>query len=180
LIVLLTLPIVPLTLPILSPAKYVAFQEKLHFKPPKTETSHTAIMPQHFADRFGWDELVFNLANAYRSLTSDEQKKVGIFAQNYGEAGAIDVLGRKYGLPPALSGHQNYFFGGPRGYTGDLLLVIDDNREDLDKQCNSVEDKGPAIRNTYAMPFERRTNIYLCRNLHPPLPELWPYLKDWY
>jgi len=180
LVLLLSLPVFPLTLPILAPTAYVEFQEKLHIKPPRTETSHNAIMPQYFADRFGWDELVSNLANAYRSLTPEEQKRVGIFAQNYGEAGAIDVLGRKYGLPPALSGHQNYFLWGSRGYTGQLLLVIDDNRGDLDKQCDSVEEKGPAIRDPYAMPFERRTNIYLCRNLHPSLSQLWPELKNWY
>ena len=180
LIVLLSLPLLPLTLPLLPPAQYVTFQEKLHVTPPKTEISHTAIMPQHFADRFGWDELVANIANAYRSLTPEEQKKVGIFAQNYGEAGAIDVLGRKYGLPPALSGHQNYFLWGPHGYNGELLLVLEENRSDLDQLCDSVDEKGPAIRNIYAMPFERRMNIYLCRNLHPPLPQLWPRLKFWY
>lgn len=180
LLVLLSLPVLPLTLPILSPDAYIAYQKKLGITPPKTETAHTAILPQHFADRFGWDELADNVGRAYQSLSPADQARVGIYAQNYGEAGAIDVLGRKYGLPPAMSGHQNYFLWGTHGFNGELTLVIDDDRDDLDKQCDSVEDKGPALRNRFAMPWEQRRNIYLCRGLHPPLQQLWPQLKEWY
>jgi hypothetical protein len=50
--------------------------------------------------------------------------RTAIFAENYGEAGAIDLSGPRYGLPPAISGHQNYFLWGPRGYTGESLIVI--------------------------------------------------------
>ena len=170
--------VLPLTLPLLSPENYVRYQTKLHIPSTRTETGHNAILPQHFADRFGWDELATNMEQAFHLLTPEEQKKAGIFAQNYGEAAAIDVLG--HGLPPVLSGHQNYFFWGPRGYTGELLLVVDDDPESLHRLCASVEDKGPAIRNEWAMPFERKRDIYLCRGLHPPLPQLWPELKFWY
>jgi hypothetical protein len=172
--------VLPFALPILSPEHYIALQQKTGIQPPRTENSHTAVLPQHFADRFGWDELAQNMSTAFHSLSPEEQKHVGIFLQNYGDAGAIDVLGRKFGLPPALSGHQNYFLWGPQGYTGELLLVVDDNDRDLQDLCDSVETKGPAIRNPYALPFERSQNIYLCRNLNPPLPELWPKLKRWY
>jgi hypothetical protein len=180
LIVLCSLLVLPFALPILSPEHYIALQQKTGIQPPRTENSHTAVLPQHFADRFGWDELAQNMSSAFHSLSPEEQKHVGIFLQNYGDAGAIDVLGRKFGLPPALSGHQNYFLWGPQGYTGELLLVVDDNDRDLQDLCDSVETKGPAIRNPYALPFERSQNIYLCRNLNPPLPELWPKLKRWY
>jgi hypothetical protein len=180
LIMLCSLLVLPFALPILSPEHYIALQQKTGIQPPRTENSHTAVLPQHFADRFGWDELAQNMSTAFHSLSPEEQKHVGIFLQNYGDAGAIDVLGRKFGLPPALSGHQNYFLWGPQGYTGELLLVVDDNDRDLQDLCDSVETKGPAIRNPYALPFERSQNIYLCRNLNPPLPELWPKLKRWY
>jgi hypothetical protein len=136
-------------------------------------------MPQNYADRFGWDELAGNVARVYRSLPPAEQAKAVIFAQNYGEAGAIDVLGKPYGLPPALSGHQNYYLWGTHGYTGEIVIVVDDDRGDLDRLCNSVEDAGPANRNRYAMPYENSKNIYICRGLKTPLSELWPKVKEW-
>jgi hypothetical protein len=49
-----------------------------------------------------------------------------VFGQNYGQAGAIDFFGPKYGLPPAIGGNQNYFIRGPRGYTGESMIVLDD------------------------------------------------------
>jgi hypothetical protein len=30
------------------------------------------------------------------------------------------------------------------------------------------------------MPFERRQRLYLCRDMRPPLPELWPRVKNYY
>jgi hypothetical protein len=53
--------------------------------------------------------------------------RTAIFAENYGEAGAIDLFGARYGLPPAISGRKNYFLWGPRGYTGESIIVVGDN-----------------------------------------------------
>jgi hypothetical protein len=178
-IVALALVLLPYVLPVLSPEAFLAYQRRIGIRPPRTERSHTAELPQNYADRFGWDELADNVARVYRSLPREEQKKAAIFAQNYGEAGAIDVLGKQYGLPPALTGHQNYFLWGTHGYTGEIVIVIDDDRDDLDRQCNAVEERGPANRNRYAMPYENSKNIYICRGLKTPLADLWPHLKEW-
>lgn len=97
----------PTILPILPPEKVIAYMRAIHFEPPRTETAHTAALPQHFADRFGWEEMVRSVARAYAALTPEDQRRVGIFCQNYGQAGAIDFFGPKYGLPAAISGHQN-------------------------------------------------------------------------
>ena len=115
----------PIAVPILPPEKLVAYMKAIHFEPPRTETSHTAALPQHFADQFGWEEMVASVAQVYHHLRPEDQKRAAIYCQNYGEAGAIDFFGPKYGLPPAISGHQNYFLWGPRDYTGDVVLVLD-------------------------------------------------------
>src|SRR5262249_31949208 len=129
--------IAPTVIPILSPGKLIAYMKAIHFEPPRTETSHTAALPQLFADQFGWEELAQSVARAYHKLSPNEQRRVAIFCQNYGQAGAIDFFGPQYGLPLALSGHQNYFVWGPRGYSGELMLVIDDSDADEVKQFQS-------------------------------------------
>ena len=149
----------PTILPILPPEKLVPYMRAIHFEPPRTETAHTAALPQHFADRFGWEEMVRSVARAYESLSPEDQRRAGIFCQNYGQAGAIDLFGAKYGLPPALSGHQNYHLWGPRDYTGELLLVLDWPGGDEAEQFRSVEDLGPVESSPWAMPFEQRAHI---------------------
>ena len=123
--------------------------------------------------------MVRSVARAYASLSPEDQKRVGIFCQNYGQAGAIDLFGPKYGLPPALSGHQNYYFWGPRDYTGELLLVLDWPGGKEAEQFGSVEDLGVVDSSPWAMPFEQRVHIYLCRDLKVPLRDLWPEVKKW-
>src|SRR5438105_3801333 len=117
LVLVSALVLAPVVLPILSPEKLLAYMRAIHFGAPRAETSHTAASPQLYADHFGWEEMVRSVAQVYASLSANEQQHAAIFCQNYGEAGAIDFFGPKYGLPPALSGHQNYFYWGPDDYT---------------------------------------------------------------
>ncbi len=169
----------PTILPLLPPEKLLAYMRAIRFEPPRTETSHTAALPQLFADQFGWEEMVRSVARAYGALSPEDQRRAGIFCQNYGQAGAIDFFGSKYGLPPAVSGHQNYHLWGPREFSGELLLVIDWPGGDEPEQFRTVEDLGPVDSSPWAMPFEQRAHIYLCRDLKGDLRTLWPKLKDW-
>src|SRR4029453_9771915 len=130
----------PLAVPVLPPAKLVAYMRAIHLEPPRTETSHTAPLPQIFADQFGWQEMVASVAHVYHHLRPEDEKRAAIFCPNYGEAGAIDFFGPKFGLPPAISGHQNYFLWGPRDWTGEVLLVLDTRDDEEREQFPSVED----------------------------------------
>ena len=84
----------------------------------------------------------------------------------------------KLGLPPAISGHQNYFFWGSRDWTGEVILVLDTN-DDERELFASVEDLGQVASSPWAMQFERRRHIYLCRDLKMSVRELWPRVKNW-
>ena len=169
----------PTILPILPPEKLLAYMRTIGFEPPRTESAHTAALPQLFADQFGWEEMMRSVARAHASLSPEDQKRVGIFCQNYGQAGAIGLFGPKYGLPPAISGHQNYYFWGPRDYTGEVLLVLDWPGGEEPEQFRSVEDLGVVDSSQWAMPSEQRVHIYLCRDLKVPLREFWPQVKKW-
>lgn len=169
----------PVIVPILSPNKLVAYMRAIHFEPPRTETSHTAALPQIFADQFGWEQMVGSVAHAYHHLQPDDEKRAAIFCQNYGEAGAIDFFGPKLGLPPAISGHQNYFLWGPRDWNGEVILVLDTDAGDERELFGSIEDLGQVASSPWAMPYERRNHIFLCRGLKVSVQELWPRVKKW-
>lgn len=169
----------PTILPLLPPEKLLAYMRAIHFEPPRTETSHTAALPQLFADQFGWEEMVRSVGRAYATLSPADQRRAAIFCQNYGQAGAVDFFGPKYGLPPALSGHQNYYLWGPRDYTGELMLIVDSARGDEREQFRTVEDLGIVDSSRWAMPWEQRQHIYLCRDLKVPLRDFWPQVKKW-
>jgi hypothetical protein len=169
----------PLAVPILPPAKLVAYMRGIGLQLPRTETSHTAALPQIFADQFGWQEMAASVGHVYNHLRPEDKERAAIFCQNYGEAGAIDFFGPKFGLPPAISGHQNYFLWGPRDWTGDVALVLDTRDEGAREQFASVEDLGQIVSSPWAMPFERRMHIYLCHDLKTSVQEFWPRVKKW-
>src|SRR5438309_3064626 len=106
------------------------------------------------------------VAEVYRNLPPEVQSRTAIFGQNYGQAGAIDLFGPKYGLPPAISGHQNYFLWGPRGYTGESMIVMGDRRDRLEEKFASVE-FGGRVEHPYSMPYEH-IDIYYCRGMKWP------------
>ena len=170
----------PVVVPILPVDNYLAYQEKLPFKPPRSEHSHeAAVLPQHYADQFGWHEIVSEVALAWERIPSAERADCGIFAQDYGQAGAIDWFGPRNGLPPSLSGHQTWYIWGPRGYSGNCLIVLDDSRERLESIFKHVEFVGRSPDNPYAL--EKNIPVFICRGLKSggTLAEAWPNLKKW-
>ena len=170
----------PVVVPVLPVDNYIAYQEKLPFKPPRSEHSHeAAVLPQHYADQFGWREIVSEVALAWERIPSAERADCGIFAQDYGQAGAIDWFGPRIGLPPSLSGHQTWYIWGPRGYSGNCLIVLDDSPERLESIFNHVEFVGWSPDNPYAL--EKNIPVFICKGLKSggTLAEAWPNLKKW-
>jgi dolichyl-phosphate-mannose-protein mannosyltransferase len=167
----------PMLVPVLPVETYLRYQNALGFAPPKTEVGHVGPLPQHYGDRFGWPEMVQQVAAIYNSLPADERAKTGIYANNYGEAGAIDFFGPQYGLPKAISPHQSYYLWGPRDYTGEELILLQSKRADAERNCGSVEAVG-TVGHPLAMGEEHYT-IFICRGLKQPLRDLWPRLKHW-
>ncbi len=177
-LVLGSLPMIPMVLPVLPVDTYIDYSERLGFTPPPEERHEMGKLPQHYADMFGWENMAATVAEVYEQLTPEEKAKCGIFTQNYGEAGAIDFFGQKYGLPIALSGHNNYWIWGPRNYTGEIIIMIGGSLEDYGGVFQKVEQVA-VIKNDYAMPYENKLPVYLCRGLALPVEEIWPRLKHY-
>ena len=98
-------------------------------------------------------------------------------ASNYGQAAAIDFFGRQYGLPKAISGHQNYFLWGPRNYTGEIVILVGEDEAETREEFDSVT-VAATLDVPYAFWYETRP-ILLCRGLKFDLQTGWPRVKKW-
>jgi hypothetical protein len=164
--------------PMLSVNEYIAYSRFMHFEPPRIENARLGPLPQIYADQFGWKDMVQVVADAYHKLPPEEQKSCAIFGQNYGQAGAIDFFGAKMGLPPAISGHQNYYYWGTHGYTGECMIVMGDNPKRLHELFEDVGFAGRA-EHPLSMPYEH-IDVYICRkSKFGPLEKVWPEIKHW-
>ena len=164
--------------PMLSVDQYLAYSRLLHLQPVRIENHRMGPLPQLYADQFGWQEMAQVVADAYHKLPPEEQKSCAIFGQNYGQAGAIDFFGAKMGLPAAISGHQSYFYWGPRGYSGECMIVLDDTPERLGQLYREVEKVG-TVYHPLSMPYQH-FDVYLCRGAKfGTLEKVWPKLKRW-
>ena len=169
----------PVVVPVLSPDRFLEYAKTLPFKLPVMEHSHArAALPQWYSDQFGWQEIVDETAIAWNRLPAEERSDCGIFAQDYGQAGAIDFLGRRYDLPASLSGHQTWFLWGPRDYSGNCMIVLDDRRVTLERLWEHVDYVGTSAASPYAL--EQQIDVFICRGKKfDSWSGLWPRLKRW-
>jgi len=176
LLVISGIVLAPLVLPVLPVETYIGYAEALGVKPTTAEAKKLEKLPQFYADMFGWEEKAEAVARVYNTLSKEEQAKCAIYGDNYGRCGAIDFFGRKYGLPKSVGRHNSYWIWGPRGYSGELMIVLGGGLKDKQEKFESVE-VGGVVACKYCMPYENNLSIFVCRKLKAPLVEVWPQLK---
>jgi hypothetical protein len=177
-IALVGAPAVPMGLPVLPVDRHVAYLGALGLRIPAQERTRESDLPQVFADMFGWEDMVRRVARVYHALPADQRAKCAIFATNYGEAGAIDFFGPRYGLPPAISPHNNYWLWGPRGATGDVVIIVGGRRDDAHGDFRSVV-LADTTTCDHCMPFENGAPIFVCLGLNQPLASRWLQIRNY-
>jgi hypothetical protein len=167
---LLSLPLVPGGIPLMSAEKLANYFGNI---PSKTvieallrwEDGKIHPLPQDFADMIGWDELGDIVINACDTI--QDKNRILIYAENYGQSGAIEHFGKPYGLPAVTSFSDSYVLWLPDSISSDWDLFFYVNNElgyDIDSLFTSVDSLG-SITNPFAR--EYGTTVYLCRSPHP-------------
>ncbi len=172
--------LIPVVVPVLSPERFLAYTKTLPFKLPVNEHSHTrAALPQWYSDQFGWKEISDETVLAWNRIPPSERADCGIFAQDYGQAGAIDFFGRREGLPGAMSGDRTYWLWGPHNYSGNCMIVLDDRKEVLERYWTNVEYVGTSASNEWAL--EQQIPVFICKGKKiESWASVWPHLKRWH
>jgi hypothetical protein len=128
-----------------------------------------------FREEVGWPELTQAVAQIRDSLPEQDRARLGILAGNYGEAGAINLYGPSYGLPPAISGINSFWARGYGNPPPETLIVLGISRGFLDRNFSSCELAGHTP-NPYGIENEETSDhpdIYVCRGLRQSWPEFW-------
>jgi hypothetical protein len=168
----------PLGLPVLPPAALARYVAVLGVVPQiEKGATKRAELPQWFADRFGWPELVDQVTRVVLGLPEAERGRAILLAPSYGQAGALELLGR--GLPPVFSGHNTYFLWGleqaPRVDPA-VAIVLGRRRADLAQVFAEVEQVA-VYRCGYCMPWRDEMPIHVAHRPRVRLAEVWPRLK---
>ena len=131
-------------------------------------------LPQLLADKIGWEEKVGIMSEAYISLPVTDRKKVILAGSNYGQAGALDYYGRKFGFPPAVCGHNNYYLWSKENLHGEVLLQMDkfDSLHSYKSIFDSVEVFNKQFTNKYVSGHENELAVFICRGPKYPFTQL--------
>lgn len=172
----LSIWVAPLAAPVLPVKTYIKYAEFFGIKPSTSEKKQLAQLPQFFADMFGWKEMTEQIANTYDKLTPKEKQTCVIFCGNYGEAGAINFFGKKDGLAPAISGHNNYYLWGPVRKNIKVVIVIGSSEKSLSQLFGEVI-PADTLHLKYSMPYENNQPIWICKEPKKTIQEVWPSTK---
>ncbi len=167
----------PLSLPVLPVDTLIAYTRALGLTGRGDSQPH--LIQPVFAEEFGWQRLARDVAQVYLTLPPAVRARTAIYADTYGDAGAIDFFGPRYGLPAALSSQNNYYLWGTHGYDGSTLVAIGATRIDLLRRFYRSVVLARTSADPYKWIVEGPAPIYLCRDPVAPLSVIWPHLR-WY
>jgi hypothetical protein len=126
-------------------------------------------------EEIGWTELVEAVAGIRDTMPPQDRARLGILASNFGEGGALDLYGPKYGLPRTISGINSFW---QRGY-GDpppqTLIVVGMPRRFIDLHFTGCKLAGHTW-NRYGVENEetQHSEIFVCHGLvDRSWPEFW-------
>ena len=167
----ITLPIV---LPVQSPAATAQYAKRLGLDVGTRTNYGTSLqLPQDFADMLGWEALVRATAEEWSNLPDNDRARAVITARNYGEAGALDHYGPRYGLPRVVSGAGSYWFFGPSDLPGDVMISLGERMNVL-MQLYTEWRVQRIVGTVWAVEEEQHVPITLCRGPRQSLQAVWP------
>ncbi len=166
----------PLGVPILPPETMAAYSTAIGAASAlRNNQGELDRLPQDYADMLGWEHQVAEVASVYNSLSPSDKQQAVVIAGNYGEAGAIDYYGPRYGLPNAIAAAGTYWFFGPGTKPGSVAVAVGVP----EKTIRAFFRDGQLVKTVgdpWSVGEERNVPIFIARNPLRTLQEVWPSL----
>jgi len=167
--VALTALMLPEGLPVMPPNQLLALQES---------AGRPAEVPQFLADRLCWEEFVAEVARVYETLPEEDRKGSVILTPSYHSAGAIDFLGKEYGLPSARSNHNNYWLWGPGDTSWDVVIVVGVPKVWLEGLFGEIVEAGRTSCEYTDRMGRNDAPVYVVREPKLSIAEVWAGVRD--
>ncbi len=161
---------IPASLPLFPPEQEAQFVQKLKAVPGldgllRWEDGRYYALPQDFADMLGWEELAQKTADTWQKIP--DPSTAAIYAEHYGQAGAIEHFGRKHDLPRVLSFSDNYRYWLPERLPDDFQTLIYVNNELGDDMPGFFQHIEKVWELDMPLSRQHGDQIYLCRSPTP-------------
>ena len=130
-----------------------------------------------YADMFGWEEQVKLVDSVYQSLPPNERNNCVLWAENYGEAGALKILGKKYDLPNPISRHGSFWSWGYGNKDADVWISLGNETPSVEYVFEEVE-LVKIITHKYAIDEENGIPLYICRKPKIDIEQWWADYED--
>jgi hypothetical protein len=166
----------PLAIPLLPPERVAPYAAAIGIEAPRDQVDDTGELPLHFALRFGWPELAQAVARAAATLAPAERARAVVIARSFGEAGSLHFFAPQLSLPPAVSGHNNYWLWGPGERSGEVALAIETSDAQLAHWYREVA-AAASVECRFCNPMLDGAIVYVCRGLREPREQWWSELK---
>lgn len=131
-------------------------------------------------EEFGWDELVRTVASIRDSLPPEQRQHVGITTGNYGEYGAIEILGRAYGLPEPIGTTNSEWLRGyptPEPTTIIALGITEEEANSIFTGCRLVGHNGNSLGISNEESRDH-PDIFVCGPPRQPWLVIWKEHQD--
>lgn len=161
---------IPHLTPIFSIEKYVS-----HYN--IEENNGRVELTGDYADMFGWEEQVLLVDSIYQSLSEKEKPNCVIWAENYGEAGAVKILGKKYDLPNPVCRHGSFWLWGYGNKDAEVWISLGNEKPSVESVFEEFE-LVKIIRHKYAIGEENGIPLYICRKPKVDIAEWWEGYKE--
>lgn len=128
-----------------------------------------------FREEIGWPELAAEVAWVRNSLPPDERARTAIMATSFAEAGAVDLYGPAFGLPPAISGVNNYWMRGYGNPPPKTAIVLGLSVREVNELFFSCRLAGRVSNHLNIVNQETRDRpfVFVCQDPRGGWPELW-------
>lgn len=167
-----TIFFIPMATPILPIEEFVTYTKL------QPEKDGRIILTGDYADMFGWDEQVKLVDSLYQSLPKNEKENCIILAENYGEAGALKILGKEYGLPDPVCRHGSFWTWGPGKKNPEVVISLG-NEDDVVDELFEEHTLVKKVTHKYAIDEENNIPVYICRKPRVKLQQIWPGLEKY-
>jgi hypothetical protein len=128
---------------------------------------------QDYGDMFGWDTMTALVNKAWKQLSPEQQQHTQIYADNYGEAGAIHHFGKQYNLPEVISLNSSFTLWAPDNLNGQYIIYVDDSNGKNIQKLGPYESYHKVGEVTDSLAVEKGTGVYLLVHPTPRLNEIY-------